>query len=136
MIQHNSGLEGAAHQSTSERLLNLWDRLHCKTGQRVIIFVDEYYKPILDVLRAPDLARANWDYLRGFYSIIKGSAAHIRFVFVTGVSMFSKVSLFSSLNNLKDISLDQRFAAIYEYTNTDLDTVFAPELKGLHRESI
>ena len=100
------------------------------------VLVDEYDKPILDVLHDPDLARANRDYLRGFYGIIKDCAEHVRFVFVTGVSMFSKVSLFSGLNNLRDISLDPRYATICGYTEDDVDRVFAPELDGLDREEI
>ncbi|MCY4303203.1 MAG: AAA family ATPase [Aestuariivita sp.] len=136
VIHRNARLEGNAYLSAPERLLDLLDRLYCKTGQRVVILVDEYDKPILDVLSDPDRARANREYLRGFYGIIKGSAEHVRFVFVTGVSMFSKVSLFSGLNNLKDISLDPRYATICGYTDTDIDTVFAPELKGLDREAI
>jgi len=136
VIARNAGLPETTCQTAPERLLDLLDRLHHKTGQRVVILVDEYDKPILDVLRDPDRARANREYLRGFYGIIKGSAAHVRFVFVTGISMFSKVSLFSGLNNLKDISLDPRFATICGYTDTDIDTVFAPELDGLDREAI
>ncbi|MCY4305868.1 MAG: AAA family ATPase [Aestuariivita sp.] len=118
------------------RLRNLLDRLHHMTGQRVVVLVDEYDKPILDVLEHPEQACANREYLRGFYGIIKDSAEHVRFVFVTGVSMFSKVSLFSGLNNLKDISLDPRFATICGYTDADIDTVFAPELEGLDRNAI
>ncbi len=118
------------------RLRNLLDRLHHTTGQRVVVLVDEYDKPILDALHDPDRARANREALRGIYGIIKDSAAHVRFVFVTGVSMFSKVSLFSDLNNLDDISLDPHFAAICGYTDADLDTVFAPELDGLDRDMI
>ncbi len=120
----------------SRRLRNILDRLHHATGQQVVVLVDEYDKPILDVLGDPDLARKNRDYLRGFYGIIKGSAEHVRFVLVTGVSMFSKVSLFSGLNNLEDISLDSRYATICGYTDADLDTVFAPELPGLDREEV
>jgi len=102
----------------------------------VVVLVDEYDKPILDVLENPDLAKENRDYLRGFYGIIKGSAEHVRFVLVTGVSMFSKVNLFSGLNNLEDISLNPQFATICGYTDNDLDTVFAPELPGLDREEV
>ncbi|MCY4287345.1 MAG: AAA family ATPase [Aestuariivita sp.] len=120
----------------AERLQKLLYRLHAKTGQRVVVLVDEYDKPILDVLNDPELARANRDYLRGFYGIIKGSAQHIRFVFVTGISMFSKVSLFSGLNNLEDISLDPRYGDLCGYTDEDIDTVFAPELEGLDRDKI
>ena len=118
------------------RLRSILDHLHHATGRRVVVLVDEYDKPILDVLDDPDLARANRDYLRGFYGIIKDSAEHVRFVFVTGVSMFSKVSLFSGLNNLRDISLDPRYATICGYTEDDLDRVFGPELDGLDREEI
>ena len=118
------------------RLRNILDRLHRKTGCQVIVLVDEYDKPILDVLHDPDLATANRDYLRGFYGIIKDCAEHVRFTFVTGVSMFSKVSLFSGLNNLDDISLDPRYATICGYTEDDLDRVFGPELDGLDREEI
>ncbi len=112
------------------RLRNLLDRLHRNTGQRVVILVDEYDKPILDGLPDPDMARANREYLRGVYGIIKDSAAHVRFVLVTGVSMFSRVSLFPDMNNLEDISLDPRYATLCGYTDADIDTVFAPELLG------
>ncbi len=136
VIERNAGLSVADCRTAPERLLDLLDRLHHTTGQRVVILVDEYDKPILDTLHDPDRARANRDYLRGFYGIIKDSAAHVRFVLVTGISMFSKVSLFSGLNNLRDISLDPRYATLCGYTDADLDTVFAPELDGLDREAI
>ena len=100
------------------------------------MLVDEYDKPILDALDAPEAARANRDFLRGLYSVVKDSDAHVKFTFLTGVSKFSKVSLFSGLNNLKDITLDPRFSAICGYTDADLDTVFAPELPGLDRDEI
>ncbi len=135
--EREHGLSPARSSDTGpRRLRNLLDRLHRATGQRVVILVDEYDKPILDALRDPALAIANRDYLRGFYGIVKGSAAHVRFVFVTGISMFSKVSLFSGLNNLEDISLDPRYATLCGYTDADLDTVFAPELEGLDRDAI
>jgi hypothetical protein len=118
------------------RLRSILDRLHHSTGRQVVVLVDEYDKPILDVLHDPDLARANREYLRGFYGIIKDCAEHVRFVFVTGVSMFSKVSLFSGLNNLEDISLDPHYATICGYTDDDIDEVFSPELDGLNREDI
>ena len=95
------------------------------------MLIDEYDKPILDALEVPDIARANRDFLRGLYATIKDCDAHVCFTFITGVSKFSKVSLFSGLNNLKDITLDRRYSAICGYTDTDLDAVFAPELPGL-----
>ena len=118
------------------RLASLLEALHERAGQRVAVLVDEYDKPILDALEVPEVARANRDYLRGLYAVIKDSDAHIRFSFITGVSKFSKVSLFSGLNNLTDITLDPRYSAICGYTEVDLDTVFAPELAGLDREKV
>ena len=110
--------------------------LHERSGQRVAVLVDEYDKPILDALEVPEVARANRDFLRGLYSTVKFADAHVRFTFITGVSKFSKVSLFSGLNNLKDITLDVRYSALCGYTEADLDTVFAPELPGLDRGQI
>ncbi len=98
--------------------------------------MDEYDKPILDNLTAPDIAREMRDGLRNLYSVIKDADAHIRFAFLTGVSKFSKVSLFSGLNNLNDITVDARYSAICGYTEIDVDTMFAPELEGLDREQI
>ena len=106
------------------------------TGRRVVILIDEYDKPILDNLTKPDIAREMRDGLRDFYSVIKGQDAHIKFVMLTGVSKFNKVSLFSGLNNLKDITVDARYSALCGYTEADLDAVFAPELEGLDREEI
>ncbi|MBI3230902.1 MAG: AAA family ATPase, partial [Burkholderiales bacterium] len=97
------------------------------------ILVDEYDKPVLDHINNPPIATAMRDCLKGFYSVIKGADAKIRFAFITGVSKFSKVSLFSGLNNLRDITLTPEFSALCGYTDHDLDTVFAPELAGLDR---
>ena len=106
------------------------------SGQRVVILVDEYDKPILDRIESPEIARQIRETLKDFYAVIKDSDAHIRFAFLTGVSKFSKVSLFSGLNNLKDITLDARYSAICGYTEADVDTVFAPELPGLDRQEV
>ena len=118
------------------RFSHLLEALHERTGQRVVVLIDEYDKPILDALEVPEVARANRDFLRGLYATIKFGDAHIAFSFLTGVSKFSKVSLFSGLNNLKDITLDPRYSAICGYTEADLDAVFAAELPGLDREEI
>ena len=118
------------------RFASLLEILHEQTGHRVAVLVDEYDKPILDALEAPEIARANRDFLRGLYATIKDCDAHVRFTFLTGVSKFSKVRLFSGLNNLTDVTIDPRYSAICGYTEEDLDTVFAPELNGLDREQI
>ncbi|MDR0703310.1 MAG: ATP-binding protein, partial [Azoarcus sp.] len=110
--------------------------VEARSGQRAVVLVDEYDKPILDNLARPDIAREMRDGLRDFYSVIKDADAHIRFAFLTGVSKFSKVNLFSGLNNLKDITVDGRYSAICGYTDADVESVFAQELDGLDRAQI
>ena len=122
--------------NAGSRLRRLLRALHRKAGRRVVVLVDEYDKPILDALEEPEAARTNRDYLRGLYGVIKDCDAHVRFSFLTGVSKFSKVSVFSVLNNLTDITLDPAFSAICGYTEGDLDKVFAPELDGLDRQQV
>ncbi len=107
-----------------------------QTGQRVVVLIDEYDKPILDRIEDQATALELREVLKDFYSVIKDSDAHVRFAFLTGVSKFSKVSIFSGLNNLQDITLDPRYSAICGYTDEDVDTVFAPELPGLDRAGI
>ena len=119
-----------------DRFAQLLEELHRLFGRRAVVLVDEYDKPITENLNQPDLARANRDYLRAVYANIKECDQHIRFSFITGVSKFSKVSLFSSLNNLKDLTLDPRYSSLCGYTDHHLDTVFAPELPGLDRDRI
>ena len=149
-LERRAGV-ACGYDTAPERFSYLLEMLHERTRERVVVLVDEYDKPILDALDDPDLARANRNYLRGLYSTLKFADAHIRFSFITGVSKFSgafsggarwacpshgKVSLFSGLNNLLDITLDPRYSAICGYTEADLDAVFAPELPGLDREAI
>ena len=134
-VEEGAGIE-SRYSSGPARFRRLLATLHERTGQRVVVLVDEYDRPILDALGKPELARANRDSLRGLYSAIKASDAHVRFTLLTGVSKFSKVGIFSGLNNLIDITLDPAYSAICGYTERDLDTVFAPELPGLDRDEI
>jgi len=120
----------------SGRFSELIRLTQAKFGQRVVVLVDEYDKPILDNITDAAIARDMRDGLRDLYSVIKGQDANIQFAMLTGVSKFSKVSLFSGLNNLTDITLDERYSDICGYTDADVDTVFAPELPGLDRELI
>ena len=123
-------------ENASARLRHLMKVLHERSGQRVVLLVDENDKPILDALDEPEAARANRDFLHSLYATTKDCDAHIHFTFLTGVSQFTKASIFSGLNNLINITLDTRYSAICGYTDADLDTVFAPELPGLDRDEI
>ncbi|WP_355662370.1 ATP-binding protein [Halomonas salifodinae] len=109
---------------------------HQHFGQRVVVLVDEYDKPILDSILDQERARALREGLKNLYSVLKDADPHLQFVLLTGVSKFSKVSLFSGLNNLNDITLDAPYATLCGYTDEDLDSVFAPELPGLDRQQI
>ncbi len=122
--------------SPSVRFRRLLEALSEQAGRRVVVLVDEYDKPILDALDEPEIARTNRDDLRGLYGTIKACDAHVELTFITGVSKFSKVSLFSDLNNLTDLTLDPGYSAICGYTEADLDAVFAAELPGLDRDEI
>lgn len=133
---HRLGIGELVQGSVSSRFSTLIEQARLLHGQRAVVLVDEYDKPILDNLTRPEVARQMRDGLRDLYSVIKGQDAHIKFAFLTGVSKFSKVSIFSGLNNLNDITLDARYSAICGYTDEDVDTVFAPELTGLDRQAI
>ena len=118
------------------RFEHLIRQLAEQAGQRVVVLIDEYDKPILDRIEDREKAIEIREVLKDFYSVIKDSDAFIRFAFLTGVSKFSKVSLFSGLNNLEDITLTPAYSSICGYTDADVDTVFAPELPGLDRSEI
>ena len=128
--------EGLSATNLPGNLADLIAQAHQRTGQRAVVLIDEYDKPILDNIDNSADAIEMREGLKNLYSVLKGSDAHIKFVLMTGVSKFSKVSLFSGLNNLQDITLDERYSAICGYTDADIDTVFTPELQGLDRELI
>ncbi|PPD20766.1 MAG: hypothetical protein CTY23_07460, partial [Methylomonas sp.] len=130
-------VQPAMHKTTVAGLLEgIVKAVHRKYGQRVVVLIDEYDKPILDHLSEPELAQQMRTELRNLYSPLKDLDAHLKFVFLTGVSKFSKVSIFSGLNNLYDITLSNEFVGICGYTDADIDTVFAAELPGLDRDEI
>jgi hypothetical protein len=95
-----------------------------KTHEQVVILIDEYDKPILDNLT--DLKKANEmrEVLRSFYLTLKSCDKYLRFVMLTGISKFSKVGVFSALNNLKDISMSERYSDIVGYTQEELEYYF------------
>ena len=133
--QKRHGITGTS-LTISGRFADLIRGLHQTSGERVVVLIDEYDKPILDNITEPSIAREMRDGLRDLYSVLKGQDAHIKFALLTGVSKFSKVSLFSGLNNLTDITVDKAYSALCGYTDEDVDQVFASELSGLDRDEI
>lgn len=107
-----------------------------KIGLRTVVLIDEYDKPILDNIVEPQIAKEMRDGLKNLYSVIKGQDASIEFALLTGVSKFSKVSLFSGLNNLTDITLDSKYSTICGYSETELTTVFSDYLENKPLEDI
>jgi Predicted AAA-ATPase/PD-(D/E)XK nuclease superfamily len=109
-----------------------------KTGKQVVILIDEYDRPIVDYIDPYNLTMANKqrDILKDFFSILKNASNNIRFLLITGVSKFSKVSIFSELNHLDDLTLDPHYAALCGYTQTELEHYFAPFLKVMPPETL
>jgi hypothetical protein len=111
----------------------LIQKLYKQTSKKVIILIDEYDKPITDTLESGENIKAHEhrEILRGFYSVVKGSSAYIRFFFLTGITRFSKISIFSDLNNLVDITFDDNFHNLLGYTQSELESYFQAHLNFL-----
>ena len=103
-------------------------KIYESTGKKVVILVDEYDKPIIDNIENYDLADGNRKVLSTFYGVLKSSEEFIEFTFLTGVTKFSKTSIFSGLNNITDITVDSKFANICGYTQDDLENCFSKHL--------
>ncbi|UOD33973.1 ATP-binding protein [Deferribacteraceae bacterium V6Fe1] len=115
---------------------DLIHRAYKKYNQKVVILIDEYDKPILDVIENIDQAKINREFIKGLYSIIKDNDAYVKFAFLTGVSKFSKASIFSGLNMLTDISLNPKYGNICGYTQKDIETSFMPYFKDVDLEKV
>ncbi len=107
-----------------------------KYKKQVVVLIDEYDKPILDVIEDKEEAEEVRKVLKSFYSVLKGLDKYIKFVMVSGVSKFAKVSLFSGLNQLEDISLSKEYGNICGYTESELESYFKEYLEGLNIEEI
>ena len=91
---------------------------------KVVVLIDEYDKPIIDFITEPEINKQNRDILKNFYGILKGMDEYLKFVFITGVSKFSRTSIFSELNNLNDITIDERYNSILGYKKEDINKYF------------
>jgi hypothetical protein len=107
-----------------------------KYGKRVVVLVDEYDKPLLDNLHDSQIAKKIRSGLKNLYSVLKSQDANLQFVFMTGVTKFSKVNLFSGLNQLKDITLSKSYSSICGYTDNDLQEHFSEYLAGSDPEEV
>jgi Predicted AAA-ATPase/PD-(D/E)XK nuclease superfamily len=108
-----------------------------KTRGKVVVLIDEYDKPIIDYLGdQTEKALENRDILKAFYSILKDADPHLKLVFITGVSKFSRVSIFSDLNNLTDITIDKQFGAVCGISEEELENSFVEELKVFDKTRI
>ena len=107
-------------QSLSSRFRSLIAGAHAQRGLPVIVLVDEYDKPLVDLLDNPEKMAQNREILRGFYSVLKGCEEHLKLVFLTGITKFGQMNIFSGLNNLRDISLLKEFSTICGITEKEL----------------
>ncbi len=124
------------YEDPKNRFAQLIQNLYELFKSQVVVLVDEYDKPILDNISDKETAIAIRDELKNIYSVIKDSDPYIKFVFITGVTKFSKVSLFSGLNNLNDITIEAPYSAICGYTQKELETVFADRLEGVDLDEV
>lgn len=124
---HIYDIENIYHD-ISGRFDFLIKKLAEKYQQKVVILIDEYDKPMLDNIHNKDQTIEAREGLKNLYNVIKAHDANLRFVLLTGVSKFSKISLFSGLNNLEDITLDPQYADICGYTQVELEREFAEYL--------
>ena len=127
------GSDGA--KTLADRLSDLLKFAHEKTGLQAVVLVDEYDKPLLNAIGNKPLLDTYRTILKSFYGVLKGEDAHIRFIFITGVTKFDKVSIFSDLNNLNDISLSEEYTGICGITQEELDACFVPEIEGMCRKN-
>ncbi|MCL2600750.1 MAG: AAA family ATPase, partial [Treponema sp.] len=119
----------------SAQFTNLIMDMHERTGKKVAVIIDEYDKPLLDTMTDGPLHKAIRGELKGFYGILKPSGRYLRFVFLTGVTKFAHISIFSDLNHLDDITLDPDYADICGITQTELEASFAPEIDSILKET-
>lgn len=115
--------------------INLIEQLHAKTGRQVVVLVDEYDKPLLETMIInPEQEEQNRQLYKSFFSVLKDEDQYLKFVFFTGVTKFSKVSVFSDLNQLDDISLDEEMAGLCGITQEEMLENFEVEIKTLAKK--
>ncbi|WP_449316490.1 AAA family ATPase [Rubneribacter sp.] len=117
-----------ADAGVSPRVEGLIVRAHERTGEQAVVLVDEYDAPLLNVVHDPERLLAFREVMREFYSPMKAMEPHLRFVFLTGITKFSQLSVFSELNNIKNVSMLPAFAGVCGITSEELEGPLAPDV--------
>lgn len=123
-----------ADETIDDRFVSLIRNAFNKTGRRVVVLVDEYEKPILQAIGRPELQDEYRNTLKAFYGVLKSMDGYVRFALLTGVTKFGKVSVFSDLNNLEDISMSRDYATVCGITEAELHAYFDEDLRGMSVE--
>ena len=122
------------NNSPGKRLAYLISACHAKTGKKTVVIIDEYDAPMLDVLHDDEKMAEVRRMMQEFYAPLKACDADLRFVFITGITKFSQLSIFSVINNLTNVSMQPEFSAICGITEEELHTVFAEDISMLAEE--
>ena len=130
-LEKDYGLTAKDGENLSDRLSNLILTAYEQTGQKVVVLIDEYDAPMLDSIQKPALQDYLRERVRDLFSPLKGMAQYLRFVFLTGISKFSQLSVFSELNNLTDLTFDPEFEGICGITEDELFTQLKPDIESL-----
>ena len=123
--------KGEDEIAPNERLMGLVARAYEQTGEKVVVIIDEYDAPLLDVVHEKDNLKALHQIMQNFYSPLKKLDPYLEFTFITGITKFSQLSIFSELNNLDNISMFDQYSAICGISMTELTTVMKPDVEGL-----
>ena len=132
--EDNYGIVPEAGKMPGQRLTSLIKRAHIQTGQKAVVLIDEYDAPMLDVLHDDGRMAEVRRMMQEFYAPLKACDADLRFVFITGITKFSQLSIFSVINNLTNISMQPEFSAICGITEEELHTVFEEDIRMLAEE--
>ena len=130
-LEKDYGLTAKDGENLSDRLSNLILTAYEQTGQKVVVLIDEYDAPMLDSIQKPALQDYLRERVRDLFSPLKSMAEYLRFVFLTGISKFSQLSVFSELNNLTDLTFEPEFEGICGITEDELFTQLKPDIESL-----
>jgi hypothetical protein len=129
--QHGIDLSSAGNLSLEASFSYLIQELKLKHNKPVVVIIDEYDKPILDLIKKPERMEAVHESLQSFYSVLKSEESNLRLVFITGLYRFTEMSMFSTLNNLNDISFDANAGTLAGYTESEVRTFFSKHIAAL-----